>query len=48
MSGDDSLRAVFARHRVRLLLAVVLLLLTMLAGSSGSFLYWTMVWADLL
>ena len=32
MSGDDSLRAVFARHRVRLLLAVVLLLLTMLAG----------------
>ncbi|MBN8769388.1 MAG: thiol reductant ABC exporter subunit CydC [Stenotrophomonas nitritireducens] len=32
MSGDDSLRAVFARHRWRLLLAVVLLLVTMLAG----------------
>jgi ATP-binding cassette subfamily C protein CydC len=32
MSGDDSLRAVFARHRWRLLGAVALLLVTMLAG----------------
>src|SRR5690606_21145066 len=32
MSGDDSLRAVFARHRWRLLAAMALLLLTMLAG----------------
>ncbi|MQP77736.1 thiol reductant ABC exporter subunit CydC [Stenotrophomonas sp. MYb238] len=32
MSGDDSLRAVFTRHRWRLLGAVVLLLVTMLAG----------------
>src|SRR5690606_3960546 len=32
MSGDDSLRAVFARHRWRLLAAVALLFTTMLAG----------------
>ncbi|WP_433851327.1 thiol reductant ABC exporter subunit CydC [Stenotrophomonas nitritireducens] len=32
MSGGDSLRAVFARHRWRLLAAVALLLVTMLAG----------------
>ncbi|SBV35918.1 ABC transporter ATP-binding protein [uncultured Stenotrophomonas sp.] len=32
MNRDDTLRSVFARHRWRLLLAVALLLLTMLAG----------------